>query len=154
MLVMNVIEPAQARWEALIMFNLGKYSQYWIFIDYHKFKSVDLQDSNQIPRMNKCIDWFREVEIFSRMNTNGGYWHRELSHRDEDEVALMSQWSFYWSCELSSDYETHLRRSMYHGFHSVTRELAVTASIARQYRHIRLGPEPVHCTPQICTLST
>lgn len=70
---MVVIEMAETKWAASIVFAPKRDGSLRFVPDYRKVNAVAVRDSYSNPEMDECIDSPCDIKIFSTLNASCGY---------------------------------------------------------------------------------
>lgn len=91
----GVMKPDLAEWAAPIIFAPKKDGSLRICVDYRKLSAVTIGDAYAIPRMDECIDFLGDAQVFSKLDANYGYWQVEIVEADLDKTAFTSPHGLY-----------------------------------------------------------
>lgn len=55
-------------------------------VDYRRLNSLTVKDIYPLPRMDECIDFMGEANVFSMLDSNAGYWKIPVALEDQDKT--------------------------------------------------------------------
>lgn len=64
-------------------------------VDHCRLNAATLRASYPISRMDEWIDFFGEIQIFSTLDANSGYWKIEINDMDVDETEVLTHHGIY-----------------------------------------------------------
>lgn len=88
MLKAHLIETSNTKWTSPVIFAPKKYCSRRFCNDYCRLNYLMFSDSYLIPRMDECIDSLGDVNIFSTIDCNSGYWKIPAAESDRDITAF------------------------------------------------------------------
>lgn len=92
---MNVLQPAQTEWGALIVSYPNKDGAIRSSVDYQKLNAVTVRDSYPLSRIDECIDLLRGARVFPTLDASLGYWKVEEHEEHGDKTAFKSHHKLY-----------------------------------------------------------
>lgn len=102
MLTQNVIDPAQTKWAAQIIFAPRKDGLHFC-VDCTKINADTRRDSYPIPRINECTESLEEATVSSTLDANSDYWQVEVEEINCDKTAFMSHYGLYRFLQMLLD---------------------------------------------------
>lgn len=92
-----VIEPAQIKWAAQIVFPPRKNGSLCFCNGYRKLNNLNRRDLYPISRKDKLIDSLGEEKVFSTLDAIRRYWQVKIEYEDQDKTAFcISPRPFYF----------------------------------------------------------
>lgn len=99
MLEMQVLELVETECGAPLLWALKKDDSPKFCVDYPKLNSLKERNSHPIPRVDKSIDSLRDALIFSKWDTNRGYWKLGIEEANGNQATFTSNHRLFWfSC--------------------------------------------------------
>ena len=74
MLRAGVIEPAQSEWASPVVLVPKPNGTLRFCVDYRRLNAITVRDTYPLPRMDECIDFLGEANVFTTLDCNSGYW--------------------------------------------------------------------------------
>lgn len=92
---MNVIGRTQTEWVWPVVFVPKKDVNLRIWVAYRKFNDITVRYLYPDPKMDECLDFFGDTEIFSTLNANSSYWQIELDKTNWEKTAFTLHHGLY-----------------------------------------------------------
>lgn len=107
MLFQNVIEPAQTRWAAPILFAQMRDKSLCFSINYKKLNNLLPCDVYPIRRIDECIDSFDKATIILTHHANSGYRQVEIEDEDPGRITFTSHLGLHRFVRIPFGLKTH-----------------------------------------------
>lgn len=66
----------------------NKYRKLLFCLDYCRLNLATIAETYPLPRLDECIDRFRDPSVFTTLDANSGYWKIPISGRDHDKTCF------------------------------------------------------------------
>ena len=100
MLKLEVIEPSQSEWAGPVVLISKPDGSPRFCIDYRQLNKRTVRDSYPLPRMDDCLDSLGDVQFFSTLDCNAGYWQIPLAEEDKPKTTYTCHCGTYQCTRL------------------------------------------------------
>jgi hypothetical protein len=91
MLKAGVIEPASSEWASSVVLVPKPDGTLRFCVDYRKLNAVTTRDTYKLTRMDDCIEFPGDAQIFTTLGCNSGYWQIPVAPEDVENSTLTSR---------------------------------------------------------------
>ena len=98
---LGVIEPSRAEWAFPVVLVPKPDGTMRFCVDYRQLNEVAVRDMYPLPRMDDCIEFFGDAEVFSTLDCNSGYWQIPVANEDRDKKTFVCHEGAYRYIRLS-----------------------------------------------------
>ena len=100
MLEARVIEPVQSEWASPVLLVPKPDGSMRFCVDYRKVNAVTVKDTYPLPRMDECLDSFRDTKVFFASDAISRYWQMPIPESDRDKTAFSCHSGLYRSSRM------------------------------------------------------
>jgi Reverse transcriptase (RNA-dependent DNA polymerase) len=90
MLKAGVIEPASSERASPVVLVTKPDGTLSLCVDYKKLNAVTILDTYPLPRMDECIEFIGDAQIFTTLDCNSGYWQIPVAPKDVEKTKFTS----------------------------------------------------------------
>jgi hypothetical protein len=88
MLKLGVIEPSHAEWASPVVLIPKPDGSARFYFDYRRLNSLTARNVYPLQRMDEYLDSQCDVEYFTTLDANTGFWQIEVSPEDRDKTTF------------------------------------------------------------------
>ena len=86
---LGVIELSSAEWAFSVVLVPEPDGTMRFCLDYRQLNEVTVWDVYPLPRMDDCIDFLGDAEVFSTLDCYSGYWQIPVADEDRDKTTFV-----------------------------------------------------------------
>ena len=86
---LRVIEPSSTEWAIQVVLVPKPDGKMRFCGDYRQPSEVTVPDVYLLPRMDDCIDFLGDAEVFSTLACTSGYWQIPVADEDRDKTTFV-----------------------------------------------------------------
>ena len=95
MLDAKVIEPSQSEWASPPVLVRKKDGSWRYCIDFRGLNAVTTLDAYPLPLIEECIDSLADMQWFSTLDMNSGYWQIPVAEQDKEKTAFITKYGLF-----------------------------------------------------------
>ena len=95
MLDTKVIEPSQSEWASPPVLVRKKDRSWRYCIDFRGLNAVTTRDVYPLPLIEECIDSLADMQWFSTLDMNSGYWQIPVAEQDKEKTAFITKYGLF-----------------------------------------------------------
>ena len=95
MLDAKVIEPSQSEWASPPVLVRKKDGSWRYCIDFRGLNAVTTRDAYPLPLIEECIDSLADMQWFSTLDMNSGYWQIPVAEQDKEKTAFITKYGLF-----------------------------------------------------------
>ena len=95
MLDAKVIEPSQSEWASPPVLVRKKDGSWRYRIDFRGLNAVTTLDAYPLPLIEECIDSLADMQWFSTLDMNSGYWQIPVAEQDKENTAFITKYGLF-----------------------------------------------------------
>jgi len=95
MLKLNVIDPRHSAWESPVVIVPKKNGKARFCVDYRRLNNITRKDAYPLARMEDCLDFLGDAQMFTSRDCTAGYWQVPLRKDDQEKTAFPTPCGIY-----------------------------------------------------------
>ena len=95
MLDAKVIEPSQSEWASPPVLVQKKDGSWRYCIDFRGLNAVTTRDAYPLPLIKECINSLADMQWFSTLDMNSGYWQIPVAEQDKEKTAFITKYGLF-----------------------------------------------------------
>ena len=95
MLDAKVIEPSQLEWASPPVHVRKKNGSWRYCIDFRGLNAVTTRNAYPLRLIEECIDSLADMQWFSTLGMNSGYWQIPVAERDKEKTAFITKYGLF-----------------------------------------------------------
>ena len=95
MLDAKVIEPSQSEWASPPVLVRKKDGSWRYCIDFRGLNAATTRDAYPLPLIEECIDSLADMQWYSALDMNSGYWQIPVAEEDKEKTAFITKYGLF-----------------------------------------------------------